>query len=454
MSGKMGGREATEGVIPGRYCLSVGMPDLPAPEGWQWRPLLDLARLESGHTPSRKKPEYWGGDVPWIGIKDATGNNGATLDDTMQHTNDLGIENSAARILAENTVCLSRTASVGYVVVMGRPMATSQDFANWVCGPDLDHRFLKYVLLLENEALHRFSHGSTHKTIYYPELKAFHICLPPIEEQQRIAECLEILDRKITVNEAAAETLTALAKTVFSSWFVKFDPVWANIEGREMDHVSPETQELFPSGFGDDGLPAGWTERGLDEIATFLNGAALQKYPAIDQEDSIPVIKIAELRSGVTKKTGRASPNVPEKFHIQAGDILFSWSGTLMQTIWTGEDGALNQHLFKVSSTIAPRWFHFYAVEHHMNEFRAIAASKATTMGHIQRHHLADAKIAWPPEQLLSKADYILKPIFDGYCNKLIQCEDLRKTRDALLPELLSGRISPRHTCADAREAA
>ena len=176
-----GGLKATTGHIPGSYSLAVGMPDRPGPTGWKWTKLTDVARLETGHTPSRKHPEYWDGDVPWIGIRDATGNHGRTLQDTNQHTNELGINNSSARMLPKNTVCLSRTASVGYVVVMGRPMATSQDFVNWVCSDKLYYHFLKYVLLSENRSFLQFASGTTHQTIYFPEVKAFHICLPHLE---------------------------------------------------------------------------------------------------------------------------------------------------------------------------------------------------------------------------------------------------------------------------------
>lgn len=112
-STKTGGRPASKGVIPGRYSLSVGKPESSPPEGWSWVSLSSVARLESGHTPSRKHPEYWGGTIPWIGIRDATGNHGATIYETQQQTNALGIANSSARVLPKNTVCLSRTASVG-----------------------------------------------------------------------------------------------------------------------------------------------------------------------------------------------------------------------------------------------------------------------------------------------------------------------------------------------------
>jgi type I restriction enzyme, S subunit len=188
---KTGGRAATTRHIPPNLALSVGMPEIAAPANWRWSPLADLARLESGHTPSRRRPEYWGGVIPWISIQDARNHDGGRIDDTIEHITDLGIANSSARILPTNTVCLSRTASVGYVVVMGRPMATSQDFVNWVCSPGLDPNFLKYLLLAESEDILRFASGAVHQTIYFPEAKAFHICHPHPSEQRRIVETLD-----------------------------------------------------------------------------------------------------------------------------------------------------------------------------------------------------------------------------------------------------------------------
>src|SRR5687768_10408381 len=112
-TGRTGGREATTGVIAGRFALAVGSPALVPPRGWTWTPLAGVAQLESGHTPSRRCPEYWDGDVPWIGIRDAVENHGRTIHDTYQHVTKLGLANSSARLLPANTVCLSRTASVG-----------------------------------------------------------------------------------------------------------------------------------------------------------------------------------------------------------------------------------------------------------------------------------------------------------------------------------------------------
>lgn len=216
-STKTGGREATQGVIAGRVAISVGKPESKTPEGFSWIAMSDVARLESGHTPSRRVEDYWNGDVPWIGIRDATGNHGRTIFDTEQHVTQMGLDNSSARLLPAGTVCLSRTASVGYVVSMGVPMATSQDFVNWVCGPELNPKYLQYALVLEQESIRRFSRGSTHQTMYYPEAKALHLLAPERSRQDAIVEVLGALDDKIAANAREVGLADDLAGTLFAA---------------------------------------------------------------------------------------------------------------------------------------------------------------------------------------------------------------------------------------------
>ena len=193
-----GGRAATLRPVAGPCSLSVLDMSVQPRRGWKWARLADLAHLESGHTPSRKHPEYWGGDVPWIGIKDARDHHGGIIESTLENTNDLGISNSSARILPPDTVCLSRTASVGYVTMMGCAMATSQDFVNWVCSDALLPEFLMFLLLAQGEEFRRFSSGSVHQTIYYPEVKAFTICHPPVSVQQEICSYLKRIAQEST----------------------------------------------------------------------------------------------------------------------------------------------------------------------------------------------------------------------------------------------------------------
>jgi type I restriction enzyme S subunit len=184
---------------------------MPHPDHWVQVPLVDIARLESGHTPSRRHPEWWGGDVPWISIPDAREHHGRTIQQTASTTNEDGLANSAARLLPTGTVCLSRTASVGYSTVMGRPMATSQDFVNWVCTDAVDPHWLKHLFIAEEHALkHRFGKGSTHTTIYFPEVKAFNVCLPPVGEQKRIVAKVDALQARSRRAREALDAIPAL----------------------------------------------------------------------------------------------------------------------------------------------------------------------------------------------------------------------------------------------------
>jgi type I restriction enzyme S subunit len=174
--------------------------------------------MESGHTPSRNHPEYWNGDIPWIAVGDAGKFHGGVINDTKEHTNQLGIDNSSARLLPTDTVCLSRGGTVGYVVRLGRPMATSQGFANWICGPKLNPSFLQYLLLSEESALDRFSIGTTIKTIYYPDIKALHVCIPPLPEQQRIVTKLDAAFGALREAEGHVARNRANARELFESY--------------------------------------------------------------------------------------------------------------------------------------------------------------------------------------------------------------------------------------------
>ncbi|MEM9167194.1 MAG: restriction endonuclease subunit S [Planctomycetota bacterium] len=199
-------------VIVGHASLAVGNPELPLAEGWQWTLLADVAGMESGHTPSRNHPEWWDGQIPWIGITDARQHNGGLIHETEQYTNQDGLDNSAARLLPTGTVCISRTASIGYVVQMGRPMATSQDFVNWVPTRAITSEWLRLVFGCGRATLAKFGKGSTHTTIYYPEWMSVHVALPPVVEQHAIAAKVEALFSELDAGVAQLEVAQALLK--------------------------------------------------------------------------------------------------------------------------------------------------------------------------------------------------------------------------------------------------
>jgi len=274
-------------------------------------------------------------------------------------------------------------------------------------------------------------------------LRRFEFYLPPLPEQKAIAHILGTLDDKIELNQQMNRNLEAIAQAIFKSWFVDFAPVRAKIEGRQQAGMDSANADLFPDSFEDSPLgeiPKGWKIKPLDRIANFLNGLALQKHPPI-ADDYLPVIKIAELRRGVTESSGRASSNIKTEYVVEDGDILFSWSGSLEVCIWCGGRGALNQHLFKVTSADYPKWFYYQWVKYYLPNFQAIAASKATTMGHIQRHHLAEAQVLVPPAGTLQMMDKRMTPLLNLIVSNSLESRALRAIRDTLLPKLMSGEI-------------
>lgn len=207
-----GGRAATDVAMAGIGAIAVNDPQLPLPEGWQWVPLTRVAAQGTGHTPSRKRDDYWGGDVPWLGIPDARDHHGGVVMDTVKRTTAAGLAGSSARMLTASTVCLSRTASVGYVTILGRPMATSQDFVTWTCSDALIPEYLMFALMAEGRGIGRFGRGSTHTTIYMPELRAFHIALPPPAEQRAIVAQIRRILAKAEVLRAAAAAAVRTAE--------------------------------------------------------------------------------------------------------------------------------------------------------------------------------------------------------------------------------------------------
>jgi type I restriction enzyme S subunit len=132
---------------------------------------------------------------------------------------------------------------------------------------------------------------------------------------------------------------------------------------------------------------------------------------------------------------------VKENVKVHDGDLIFSWSGTLIAKLWTGGDAALNQHLFKVTSTRYPRWFYYLWTLRHLREFQHIAADKKTTMGHIKRKDLTDAKVKIPSAEEFTQLDTILSPMIQQILNSGIESKQLTQLRNILLPKLLAGDI-------------
>ena len=269
--------------------------------------------------------------------------------------------------------------------------------------------------------------GSAIPTLSQKNLANLKINVPKVkEDQRRIASILSSLDRKIELNNKINADLEEMAQAIFKNWFVDFEPFK---DGKFVD------SELGM-------IPEGWKVGRLTEIASYMNGLAMQKFPPENNEDSLPVLKIKELGQGFCgTDSDRCSCNIKDECKVHNGDVIFSWSGTLLVDVWCGGDCGLNQHLFKVTSKDYPKWFYYYWTKHHLQEFIHIAKDKAVTMGHIKRGHLEEALIAIPDNDSMKKAHELFEPILSKIISLRLENSHLSLLRDTLLPRLMSGEI-------------
>ncbi|MCD4812912.1 restriction endonuclease subunit S [bacterium] len=277
---------------------------------------------------------------------------------------------------------------------------------------EVDYRFIFYYLIsIKEELLSHSEIGATRRALTKGMIESIQINLPPLPEQRAIASVLSSLDDKIDLLHRQNKTLESMAETLFRQWFIEAAP-----------------QE-------------GWEEKPLTSIAEFLNGIACQKYPPMNKVDKLPVLKIKELRNGISDDCDWATSNISPEYIVKNGDVIFSWSASLMVKIWDGSECILNQHLFKVTSVKYPQWLYYLWCKHYLEEFITISLSHATTMGHIKRNDLENAMVSVPDNEILAKMSGIISPLIDKIIGNNKQMKSLVDIRDSLLPKLMSGEV-------------
>ena len=279
----------------------------------------------------------------------------------------------------------------------------------------VDKDFIYYVVSSPTfrQYLESNATGTTIKNISLKQMREYSFAMPSFDEQQRISSILKTIDRKIKGNKEINNNLEQQAQAIFANEFLSLDT-----------------------------LPEGWKQASLIDIADYLNGLAMQKYRPTADESGIPVLKIKELRQGCCDDNSElCSPSIKSDYIIHDGDVIFSWSGSLLVDLWCGGICGLNQHLFKVTSSKYDKWFYYAWTKHHLDRFVAVAADKATTMGHIKRDELAKAEVLIPNEADYNRIGALLQPIYEMIISNRIENKKLAATRDTLLPKLMNGEI-------------
>ena len=272
---------------------------------------------------------------------------------------------------------------------------------------------LYYLQWRKSHLLQLASAGATRNALTKGMIEQLEIDLPSLDEQRKVVGILDSIQNKIKLNHEINDNLYAQAKAIFSNYFINIDTI-----------------------------PTGWEKGSLLDIASYLNGLAMQKFRPDERETGLPVLKIKELRQGFCDADSElCSPGIKSEYIIKDGDVVFSWSGSLLVDIWCGGTCGLNQHLFKVTSKVYDKWFYYLWTAHHLDRFIAIAADKATTMGHIKREELAKAEVLIPSDIAYQNIRSIMNPIFDLIISNRIEAHRLAELRDELLPKLMSGEL-------------
>ena len=282
-----------------------------------------------------------------------------------------------------------------------------------VVSPKYLYYFLKNSSTVAELQLLAETRSGTFPQITFSEVANLTIPVPSLAVQEVIVQTMQCLEDKITCNEQINDNLYAQAKAIFDNHFINIDAI-----------------------------PAGWRKGNLLDIANYLNGLAMQKFRPQGHEIGLPVLKIKELRQGSCDDSSElCSLSIKPEYIIHNGDVVFSWSGSLLVDIWCGGTCGLNQHLFKVTSDVYDKWFYYLWTAHHLARFIAIAADKATTMGHIKREELAKAEVLIPCEEDYTSFNSIMQPIFELIISNRIESRKLAALRDELLPKLMTGEI-------------
>lgn len=419
--------------------------ELPVPSGWRRARLVDLGEVNRGRSRHRPRhdPCLYGGPYPFIQTGDIKASGGRITSHSQTYSEE-GLAQS--RLWPAGTMCITIAANIAETALLTFPACFPDSVIGFI-GDETkcDVRFVEYMFRgLRRHIQHEMrDSGTVQDNINLGYLEHLWFPVPDVGLQRNIAETLSALDDKIQSNIELTRAVEALGTALFKSWFVDFEPVIAKREGRTPVGIPKEAVDLFPSHFEDSELgpiPQGWRLASLDSLADFLNGLALQRYPP-REGDVLPVVKIAELRAG-NSLGAELCGDVPHDYIIDDGDVIFSWSGSLMVDIWCGGKGALNQHLFKVTSRQVPKWFYLAWLNEHLPEFQAIAADKATTMGHIRRFHLTEAKVLLPPKPLLDAMTSVQEPLLGQIIHNRLETRTLAELRDTLLAPLLAGEIT------------
>lgn len=345
----------------------------------------------------------------------------------MHHVcEDVYNKRNARAVPQENDLIFAREATAGNVALIQKGEKVCLGQRTVLIRPNqekVNPAFLTYFLLAPKQQYNLLStaNGATVAHVNLPTIRNLKIDLPELSTQHRIATILSRYDSLIENYQKQIKLLEEAAQRLYKEWFV------------DLHFLGHENTKIV------DGVPEGWVKKPISQLGEYLNGFAFK--PSDWQESGKPIIKIKEMGNGVSNDTPRNNgERVPVKYLVKAGDLLFSWSATLMVIVWSGEEGWLNQHLFKVTPTKGiGREFLLQSISNTIEEFQNLTTG--STMKHIQRNKLDQVFVNVPDDEIMALYSNLAESMRNQILHLSSQISFLTEARDRLLPKLMSGEI-------------
>ena len=423
---------------------------------WSRVPISKVAYAVIGGTPSRKVPEYWHGDVPWATAKDVASVSGRYLNHVEEYITKEGLQNSAAKLLSKGTVVITARGTVGAVAQLGRDMAFNQTCYAILPKNNLDNDFLFYALkgtMIEMRAL---TYGTVFETITINTFDHWLIPLPPLPVQRAIAHILGTLDDKIELNRKMNETLEQMARALFKSWFIDFEPVRAKMEGRwkkgqSLPGFPARLYDLFPdrlvrTEFGE--IPEGWRAGALCELShkpqygftasakdepigpKFLRITDINKLPWIDWS-KVPYCEIPK--------------EDLESYRLNKGDVLIARMADPGHGVVIEDqiEAVFASYLirFKIKDHAYTRYIQYWL---RSDGYWELVKSRCagTTRASLNAQVLVALRLVIPPKLVVLEFSQIIDIIRNKIIANVSESNTLAQIRDTLLPKLIRGEIS------------
>ena len=392
---------------------------------WQATTIADLGRVVTGSTPPSRNPGWFGESTPFVTPSDMTA--GDRRPQPERWLSDDGRAGLRTRLVPGDSVafvCIG--ATIGKVCLLPTESVTNQQINTVIPSAGTDSRFLYYLLMHAAPAIAQAASGAATPIINKSAFSNVAVRVPDHPTQSCIGQVLGGLDDLIENNRRRVEVLEEMARAIYREWFVEFR--------------YPGHQDVPLVGSAVGPIPEGWMGHPFAEVASFVNGFAFK--PSHWGSEGRPIIKIKELKQGVVAGTPRhPAESIAEKYWVERGDLLFSWSADLGVYLWNDEPGLLNQHLFTVRPThpFLTIAFLFHALDQAMPQFRARA--QGTTMRHIKRSALSEVQTSIPAEELLGRFTRAVEPMHEESARLRREATLLEALRDLLLPKLVTGQI-------------